>query len=201
MKPITGLFAVVIAVGIAAPAQALPNYIESKGVTYVGNPSPPPGRVSALITSTGAPLWTTVLAGAAPDLILSLALDKDVLYVTGYSESVATNTGFVWALDAVTGQILWLTRLTGGGIYSSAIVSKGVLYVAGGAESGQSRTSAVDATTGAIIWQANTVPVFSSPTIAKDTVVLASGGFPGIPTFLIVLDATTGQLLLSTPVP
>ena len=60
----------------------------------------------------------------------------------------------------------------------------------------------MSATTGEILWQANTTyPVFSSPTIAKEGVVLASGGFAGLPTYLIVLDATTGEPLNSSLVP
>ena len=123
--------------------------------------------------------------------------------MTGYSETIAPNLGFVWAVDAATGQILWVTsNLPGGGIYSSATVSKGVVYVAGAAGGTLSRTSALSAETGAIIWQSNTTrPVFSSPSIAKDGVVLASGGFPGFPTFVILLDATTGALVYAIPAP
>ena len=83
MKLIVGLFVVAIAAGTATPAQALPNYVESKGVTYATNPNAP-GRVSALITSTGEALWTTVLPSAPTELTLSLALDRDVVYVTGF---------------------------------------------------------------------------------------------------------------------
>jgi outer membrane protein assembly factor BamB len=201
MRLITGLFALAIAVGIAVPAQALPHYVESKGVTYVANVNGAP-RVSALVTSGATPLWTTVLPSVPPDLTLSLTLDKDVLYVTGYSESIATNTGFVWGVNATSGQILWFTTLLGGGVYSSATVSKDVVYVAGGAVSVPSRISALNAETGAIVWQTIfAYPSFSSPTIARDTVVVASGGFGGFPNNLIVLDAATGQSLQSIPVP
>ena len=72
MKLIVGLFVVAIAAGTATPAQALPNYVESKGITYAANPNAP-GRVSALITSTGEALWTTVLPSAPTELTLSLA--------------------------------------------------------------------------------------------------------------------------------
>ena len=201
MKLITGLIAASIAIGSAAPAQALPNYLESKGITYAAQAAGTL-RVSALITLTGAPVWTTQLTAAPPDLTMSLALDKGVLFVTGYSLSIDPNTGFVWALDAETGQILWSSHVPGGGIYSSATASKGLLYIAGAASGAGSSTTALDAATGAIVWQFSTIyPVYSSPTVDKDTVTLVSGGFPSNPTYLIVLDAVTGALLVTSPVP
>ena len=205
MKLIPGLFVLAIAVGIGAPAQAQPTYLESKGVTYAINGNGV-GRVSALITSTGAPVWTTGLVATTsipPDIKpTALALDKDILYVSAFSPSLATNSGFVFSLDAVSGRVVWIAVLPGGGIFSPATVDRNVVYVASWADSGSSRTSAVDAATGAIIWQSNTpYPAFSSPTIDKDRVVLVSGGFSGFPTFLIHFDPATGQIVRSVPVP
>jgi outer membrane protein assembly factor BamB len=204
MKTITGLFALATAIGIAAPAQAGPNLVQDRGVTYVASVGGAP-RVTSLITSTGAPLWTTVLlgpAGVPPDLTLSLALDKDVLYVTAGSDSISPNIGFVWAIDTTTGSILWLTFLPGGGLYSAATVSKGVLYVAGYAATTPSKTTAVNADTGAVIWSTNIpFPSLSSPGLDKDFVVVTVGGFSPFPYYLIVLDPATGQVVRSTPAP
>jgi outer membrane protein assembly factor BamB len=201
MKLVTGLFALATAVAIAVPAQALPHFVESKGVTYAANVDGTP-RVSALVTSGGSLLWLTRLntPPLPPDISLSLALEKEVLYVTGYSDSLAPTTGFVWALDAATGRILWLTSMAGGGIYSSAAVSKGVVYVAGGVAGAASRMSALDAETGAVLWQSPIPRSYASPTIDRDTVVLVSGGF-GSSTRLLVFDAATGAPLQDAPVP
>jgi outer membrane protein assembly factor BamB len=209
MKVITGLFAVVIAIAIAAPAAAQPFHIENKGVTYAANSSGTgPARVSALVTSTGAQIWTTHFGGI-PNIpsdftATALALDKDVLYVSGYSPSIAPQLGFLISLNAATGQILWTTRLTGGGIFSAATVDKDVLYVVSWSPQvfGSSKTSAVNALTGEILWFTNTpYPAFSSPSLDKGTVVVVTGGVSDFPTFLVLFDAATGQQIRAVQVP
>ena len=203
MKLITGLFAIAVAVGIAAPAQARPDFVQDKGVTYVANLVGVP-RVTSLITSTGATVWITELDDfVPPDLsTLSLALDKNVLYVTAASDS-APNLGFTWALDANTGAILWLSTTPGGGLYSAATVSKGVVYVAGAATTGPSKATALDIVTGGIIWQSANLPFpsGSSPVADRDAVVLTVGGFTQFPYYLVILDAATGQIVRSSPAP
>ena len=200
MRTIIALFVVAIAIGAGTPAQAASNYIVSKDVAYAANPLGGP-RVSSLDIASGATVWTTTLPGPS-DLTLSLTLDKSAIYVTGASASIAPNIGFLWALDATTGQLLWFTSMPGGGIYSSATVDKDVIYVSGGADSPPSRTSAVNAVTGGVLWQTNTPhPAFSSPSINKDSLVVATGGFPGYPVVLVALDPATGQIQHTFPVP
>jgi len=206
MKLFIGLLALVTAIGIAAPVQAQPFHVESKGVTYAANSNGGPARVSALVTSTGARIWTTGLFGAPgvpPDItVTALALDKDVLYVSAFSPAMAVTSGFVSALDSISGQILWLMILPGGGIFAPPTVNKDVLYVASVAPTGPSKTTALNAVTGQLIWNTSTpYPAFSSPSVDKDTVVLVTGGFGGYPTFLVLFDAATGQIALSVAVP
>ena len=203
MKLIAALVVAIFIIGTAAPAHALPNYIASKDVVYAAS-STGGLRVSKLDVTTGL-VWLTNLGGAPSDLVLSLTENKGVLYVTGASVATAPNTGFLWALDTVTGQILWQTYIANGGaIYSSATVEKGVIYVAGAPAQGASRTTALDAATGQILWTtavAPGYPLFSSPTVVKDVVIVVSGGTPGAPTAVITMDALTGAILSAVPAP
>jgi outer membrane protein assembly factor BamB len=203
MKLIAALVVAIFIIGTAAPAHALPNYVASKDVVYAAT-STGVLRVSKLDVTTGL-VWLTNLVGVPGDLVLSLSLDKDVLYVTGASNTAAPNTGFVWALDTATGQILWQTTIANGGaIYSSATVHKGIVYVAGTAAQGGGRTTALDAATGQILWTTVAVaglPLFSSPTVDKDVVIVVTGGTPGVPVVAMTMDALTGAILSVVPAP
>lgn len=205
MKLVIGWLALVISAAMAVPAQAQPTYIEDKGITYAVNANGQP-RISAIATSTGVPVWTTVLVGSPgvpPDLIpTALALHKTVLYVSAFSDTIARNTGVLFTIDTASGQILWIALISGGGIFSAATVDKDVVYVTGWALGQPSKTTALNAITGQVIWQSNTPhPAFSSPTVDKDTLVVVTGGFSGFPTFLVLFDAATGQILQSGAVP
>jgi outer membrane protein assembly factor BamB len=203
MKVIAALIVALLTVGTLAPAHALPNYTASKDVVYTAS-STAGLRVSKLDVTTGL-VWLTNITGAPLDLVMSLTLDKEVLYVTGASDSIAPNTGFVWAIDTATGQILWRTDIaTGGAIYSSATVERGVVYVAGTVAQGTGRTTALDAATGQILWTTVAVPglpLYSSPTVEKDVVTVVTGGPPGIPVVVITMDALSGVILRAIPAP
>jgi outer membrane protein assembly factor BamB len=200
------LFIAVLILGIVTPAQATPNYIEDKGAAYVASGSGVP-RVSKLDLATQSQIWLTVLQSTStpvpPDLTLSLTLDKGVLYVVGASDTIAPLLGFIWAIDADTGQILWQTRnIAGGGVYAAATVEKSVVYIAGAATSGQSNITAIDATTGAILWGTPVgPPIFNSPTVSKGIVTSVSGGFFGFPVVVTTLDAETGAIISAFPAP
>jgi hypothetical protein len=95
----------------------------------------------------------TNLVGVPSDLVLSLTVDKDVLDVTGASVSIAPNTGFVWALDAATGQILWTTVAVAGlPLFSFPTVDKDVVIVVTGGTPGVPVVAiTMDALTGVIL--------------------------------------------------
>jgi outer membrane protein assembly factor BamB len=199
MKTSIALLVAVLVLGIVRSSQALPNLIVDKDQTYVATSYPAPPRVSKL--DTAGVLWTRPVGGPT-DLSLSLTLEKGILYVVGASSS-APNFGFVWALAASSGDILWQAfNMAGGAIWESATFNKGVLYIAGAAATTQSRVSALDAATGEILWQTSVpLPLFTSPIVEQGAVTTVSGGYPGIPAVVFTMDATTGQLLNTVPAP
>ena len=76
--------------------------------------------------------------------------------------------------------------------------------VAGTIAQGGGRTTALDAATGQILWMtiaAPGYPLFSSPTVDKDVVIVVTGGTPGVPVVAITMDALTGVILSVVPAP
>ena len=135
----------------------------------------------------------------------------------------ASNRGWVFALNADSGAVVWKRQLSGGGVNSSVAVSGGMVIAnvsATAARSGGSGAAggpyviALDEATGAVRWQSPAVDVqagsdlYSSPVVVGNTVISGvSGGaaelgpaqdrvaFHGS---VVFLDAGTGQMLKKT---
>jgi outer membrane protein assembly factor BamB len=129
------------------------------------------------------------LAAPSPAAPSSAVVDKGVVYVAGLPSMVAGDLRvFLYAIDATTGAVLWGTT-TGGTVYSTPTVVKGVVYVG---HDGAASLSAIDAATGEIRWQTNTGgTVYSAPTVVKGVVYVGHDGAAS----LSAVDATTGQIL------
>ena len=84
--------------------------------------------------------------------------------------STGSHDGKVYALNANTGQILWITT-TGSPAVSSPVVEKGVVY----AGSDDGKVYALNATSGQILWVTTTgSPAVSSPVVEKGVVYAGS---------------------------
>jgi len=106
---------------------------------------------------------------------------------------VGSNDSYLYALDAVTGALVWKAA-TGGAINSSPTLSGGVLYV--GSE--DSYVYAIDAGTGALKWKYFADgPVDGSPTVAGGVVYVDhnNSNYIDAGNSLLALDAGTGTLL------
>ena len=168
-----------------------------------------------------APAWTfsTAKAGGEGDITGTPVITDGCAYV-------ATNRGWVFALNADTGKVVWKSKIPyGGGVSGSVGVALGMVYV------GVSRTElgtgcpadtpcigpyvvAFDQSTGALKWATGPIDdqpgadVFGSPVIFDGTLLLGvSGGAAELGDeadryafqgSLNFVDATTGELVRKT---
>lgn len=124
---------------------------------------------------------------------------------------VGSGAGEVFALNADSGQLVWFTKLPGGGVRSSLTVDGGRVYAAvsqvgDGANAGPYAV-ALDQMTGAILWQTRYdrqlgSVTTASPVVHRGVVLVGwSDGAAGGGVFqggFALLDALTGDLLKTT---
>jgi outer membrane protein assembly factor BamB len=180
----------------ATPAQAVVN--PDAGLVYVGTFG---GKVHAFDLETGAEQWSV----EGQDWIWNGPASADgVLY---YADS----SGYVYAVDAVTGDSLWQTDVHGmettlgavqnppimikGAVQAKPVVVDDVVYIAsvGNEETGEGLLVALDARTGAELWQQTTpAPLFSTPVVVGDSIVVALQHETAV---IIIYDLETGNLI------
>ncbi len=136
----------------------------------------------ALDTKTGTPKWTATIGrtkGGRGNIsfyyspaIASPTLGDGKVYV-------CTNDGVLHAMDQATGTEVWIARAPSGGDgfgYSSPLYADGRIYVGGLGEANRGNCYALDAKTGALIWNCATGAdnYDSGPALAGDYVVIGS---------------------------
>ena len=200
-------------VEVGGPVSSTP--VIADGVAYVGSYD---GNLYAIDLPTGSVVWTYATGAAVPEPNLqiplgitgSAAVDADAVYV---GDATAT----LHALDRATGVALWtrkLEELPNASIWSSPVVSEGVIYigVASIAKEVGFRGSvvAVDQASGEPLWQTYMVPegadgagVFAVPAIDVERGVLYVGtqnAYSESPApygnslSVVALDIATGEL-------
>lgn len=109
--------------------------------------------------------------------------------------------GWLKAVNARTGTLVWSKRLQNGMLTPSPFVSDDTVYIAGDA----SNVYAVNRTSGALRWttKIETTPsnrIWSSPIVVGDTLIIGAGSYqvfiPAMPTFrgsIVGLDASDGK--------
>ena len=155
----------------AAPAVA-------GGVVYVGSDD---HRVYALDAATGSELWSFA-SGDAVNATPTVA--DGVMYV-------GSDDAYIYALDAATGTMLW-SYDSGARVRNTLAVSDGRLY-ASTLVNGETRASALDASSGELLWTAQVPHAFdseSAPTVAGDMVYVPGAEY-GV---FHALDAATGEV-------
>lgn len=103
---------------------------------------------------------------------------------------VPSGNGTFYALDAVTGALIWKRTIVGSS--SSPAVANGVVYVGSGVDDGT--FYALSAATGKILWQKDTGGIDSSPTVVDGVVYVATHRDS-----VIALDAATGSTIWTAP--
>ena len=119
-------------------------------------------------------LWLYTTGGAVHS---SPIVVEGVLYV-------GSMDGYLYALDAATGELRWRFA-TGHGFISSPAVAAGTVYIG----SNEGHLYALDSASGDLLWRSATDgPIYSSPAVASDMVYVAS-----MDGYLYALDAATGK--------
>ncbi len=168
---------------------------ERKGSAAWGRPSG--NHWYAFKADSGAAVWQYPTVGEA---MPSAAYDNGILVF-------ATGDNLAQAVDAPTGRLLWKTRLPGVPTMASAMIDRGVVFLA--ATQGKpevydidrSHTLALDLRTGAIRWSAPYGNGDCTPTVAQNMVFVESakdgpkGPLEATGTnSVIALDETTGKM-------
>jgi outer membrane protein assembly factor BamB len=162
----------------AVSAQAIVNPAEN--LVYVGAYD---NALHALNMDTGAEEWQ---AEATNWIWSAPALADDKLYF-------ADSSAQVFAVDAASGEAIWQVAINAmnesagvagrveidGAIQASPVVADGVVYIAaeGNRNTKEGLLVALDAETGAEIWQQTTnAPLFTTPVLVDDMIVTALNG-------------------------
>jgi outer membrane protein assembly factor BamB len=168
------------------------SYVQSSpavdnGVVYIASYD---ANVYALNAQTGTLLWRFATGSGAVGS--SPAVVNGIVYI-------GDNGGTVSALNASSGDKLWSIR-TGDTIYSSPTVANGVLYI-GADNNTNGGIYALNANTGSVMWNFQTVNlwVYSSPAVDNGVVYVGSYYPQQSGGNLYALDASNGVLLWSYP--
>ncbi|HYU86964.1 MAG TPA: PQQ-binding-like beta-propeller repeat protein [Kribbellaceae bacterium] len=156
------------------------------GRVYVGAPD---GRLHALDAATGQQLWAKPASALSGDWIDSSPAVGDGIVYIGINRPASE----IWAFDAVTGATRWRIGASISNIVGSPTIAGSVVYAA----TTEDQVLALDAATGARIWDAkpnggNGSGFYSSPTVAGGKVFAASLNHR-----VYALDAATGTVLWS----
>lgn len=149
------------------------------GVVYVASDN---GYLYALNSATGARKWRTLVSTTGVDS--SAAVSGGTVYVNGCD-------GRLYAISAATGDPRWSQAVSGWPMGSSPAVVDGVVY-----DNSDDGLAALDAATGAILWQHAYGEVqVSSPAVAEGVVYIGTGGYAGGGNYyggVVAYDAKTG---------
>jgi len=137
---------------------------------------------------TGHPLWAFSFSGLA---ISCLTVWNGMVFVPTYKSGVHSP---LYALDANTGVIQWTNNDANGYWDSSPVVVEGVIYIS----STDGRTRAIDAVSGATIWEVDItlggMDITATPAYHNSRLYFADQ----VDTFHC-LDASTGSTIWSAP--
>ncbi|MGY4536796.1 outer membrane protein assembly factor BamB [Mucilaginibacter sp. UYNi724] len=127
-----------------------------------------------------------------------IIIDKGILYFgSQFDPDDPNKAGSLYAVTEVDGILKWKGLVGKGGFKQGPYLSKGILYASNGAN----RLYAVNANTGAQIWEANTLVSDSTPTAAFGRIFMGSAdNGDGIGHFTAFNDAS-GAIIWQYPLP
>jgi outer membrane protein assembly factor BamB len=177
-------------VNLKAPIRFSP--IIGYGKVFVGTDG---NQVHALDPHTGVTLWTYEARGKVST---SAAVQK----LIGVSHPILWFTaedGYVYALNADNGEFLW--ELEGGGTtWNSSVncqVPRTVFYNSGNATGTGSKTRAVNAVTGQLLWEKSNPLCLATPMVIHHADLLVQGLYQGGPDKVRAYRTTDGLELWS----
>ena len=150
--------------------------VVADGMLYVASDEGRPYNLFALNARTGDVIWQYVTSGSV-DRDSDLVVGNGMLYVGSFS-------GQLEAVNAKTGAFVWSHEFPA---RPSAAVAGGVVYVSAGYD-----VYALDANTGATIWDYNTGYSYfpSTPVVVNNVIYVGSGEY-----HVLALNAKTGTLI------
>jgi outer membrane protein assembly factor BamB len=124
------------------------------GRVYTGTSD---GHIVALDAESGTPAWSTAVGGVGQ--VHNPAYSDGVVYA-------GSDTAGLVALHAQDGSQAWPAVDLGGDVPGTTVVVDGVVYTGlGNTETGIGRLRAIDARTGALLWQAR--EAFQAPSVSN----------------------------------
>jgi RHS repeat-associated protein len=135
--------------------------------------------ITALNARTGALIWTRAISNYGNSMP---TVANGVVYV-------GSGAGFVFALSAATGSVLW--QYFTNGAASSPVVTNGFVFASAGTPTRS--VYALNALTGALIWSYQTSGVPDSPSVVNGVVYVGAGSSSSV----YALNGLTGALLWS----
>ena len=164
--------------------------------------------IGPLEAATLGPVWTfsSQSAGGEGDFTGTPAIADGCLFV-------ASNRGWVFALNADTGKVVWKTKLPSGGVDSSVTVSEGRV-LAEVSDPGRPYLVSLDEATGALKWRSAALDTQTGSDVYGSPVVFDNMAFVGVSggaaeladekernafhgSYSLV-DVTTGRVLVKT---
>jgi outer membrane protein assembly factor BamB len=132
-------------------------------------------------------LWAFTIPDGS--IVASAAVVDGVVYVPAGN---GNGSGFLYAVNAATGDMLWRSPNIEAGVSSPAVVD-GVAYLGTGIDDGF--MYALSAEDGRVLWRTHVGGVSSSPTVVNGLVYIGAGLDGGT---VFALDAATGDIVWST---
>jgi outer membrane protein assembly factor BamB len=146
-------------------------------------------QLHALDKETGEILWEVPKSGTEDWVWAAPLLGDDVVYF-------ADKSGHIFAVDAETGSPIWDAQIEGQ-VVASPVIANGIVFIAsaGQVNNGDNirrgAIIALDAETGQELWQEETTPIYTTPVIVQDKIVVALP--PGGENLLIVYNQSNGN--------
>jgi uncharacterized repeat protein (TIGR01451 family) len=147
---------------IPAPDKVQASPSIANGIVYIGSVH---GLLSAYNEKTGALLWSFQAPGP---IYASPTIANGIAYFGTVNEPQESQAGnYAFALNAVTGAVIWSDGLTNGGVWAVPLVSNGVVYFTmANREAVSGGMVAFNALTGAELWVQNTSEgIWGPPTL------------------------------------
>ncbi len=159
----------------------------SNGILYIGSRD---GYCYALAMNDGSLKWK--YKGTGSFEFSSPTVVNNVVYIAGSELITNLNVGGVYALNAVTGQLLW-QQFQAIPFNSSPVVSDGKLFLA----SSSGYVYAMNPTDGSVIWTKSVYSNGANPAVMNGIVYIGGGGQHNI----FALNAADGSEKWRYPIP
>jgi len=157
------------------------------GVIYVGSRD---SYLYAVDANSGTLIWKYFANGISLEQS-SPTVANGIVYIGGWYDISFGTKGNLYAINTTTGNLVW-EKLLNTGISSSPCVANGKLYIT----ADDLKIHALDAASGAGLWEKEILPNSASPAVSNGMVYVGGGGSH----YFYAFDASTGAEIWKFPV-